>query len=370
MAQDMTKKRRLVWGISAAATAVAIVASGVAVYAVKSAHEARKAQEAVARQSEERAAEAKKIADSKFDISTLPDCPAGDGQEAASWSDYPFACVNRNSAERARNQIAYGAQTTFKTVDLSIPSGSHKLYARLKYADNGEKASERPLLVYSHGLGASYLDCEQITDAAVEHGYAVLSFDFYGGSKTSKSGGSMMEMSIDTEKADLLNVVSFARDSSEVAAVANASKMYLAGASQGGLVSTMAAAQLEEDGTPVKGMVLYYPAFNIPDGARLAAHIGIKKLEKMADEAGYPVGPAYLDAAKSADAYALARRVDCPVMIVQGEADGAVPERFSRAALEAFPNAKLVLLPGEQHGFTADGSSLAGVATLALLRKE
>lgn len=359
------------WSIVAASTAAVLVVAGAAVHWLRSAHQSQTEQSAIAERAHKRAAEAEKIADSDFDESTLPDCPAGGATEAATWSEYPLACVDRNSPDQARAQIAHGAQTDLKITQLSIPSGTHNLYAELKYSATGFSPAERPVLVCAHGLGADYHDCEQITEAAAQHGFAVLAFDFYGGSTRSKSGGSMEGMTIDTEKDDLLSVIKFMRTSKQIAAIANAKKLYLTGASQGGLVATMAAAQLQKEDAQVDGIVLYYPAFSLQAGAILARQqLGDEAAEALAKSLGFPASEAYLNAAITTDGYALAKHVTCPVMIIQGQADPVVPEEFSRKALAAFPDAKLVLLPGEKHGFTADGTTLAGVATLALLRAQ
>ena len=72
-----------------------------------------------------------------------------------------------------------------------------------------------------------------------KQGYLVYSFDFYGGSRRSKSGGQdMLNMSVKTELTDLTQVME--KLSSE--AFVDKSKMSLFGASQGGVVASLYAA--------------------------------------------------------------------------------------------------------------------------------
>lgn len=75
----------------------------------------------------------------------------------------------------------------------------------------------------------------------------------------SKSDGKFRDMSLETEKRDLLCVMDYVARLKYV----NSSKLILVGESQGGVVSCMVAAERSVD-----KLILLYPALCIPDDAR------------------------------------------------------------------------------------------------------
>lgn len=90
-------------------------------------------------------------------------------------------------------------------------------------------------------------------------GYVVFTYDFCGGGLMSKSDGKFRDMSLETEKRDLLCVMDYVARLKYV----NSSKLILVGESQGGVVSCMVAAERSVD-----KLILLYPALCIPDDAR------------------------------------------------------------------------------------------------------
>ena len=55
------------------------------------------------------------------------------------------------------------------------------------------------------------------------------------------------------------------------------------------------------------------------------------------------------------DAYAEAAKYTGPVLIVHGDADRTVDLSYGRAAAENYQNARIEVLPGEDHGFSGKG---------------
>lgn len=70
-----------------------------------------------------------------------------------------------------------------------------------------KKAQKAPLIIICHGFGGSHKVNLVSADIYANAGYAVCSIDFCGGSDKTISDGSVMEMSVITEKEDLLAVV-------------------------------------------------------------------------------------------------------------------------------------------------------------------
>jgi dienelactone hydrolase len=147
-------------------------------------------------------------------------------------------------------------------IRLEIPAREGRLLKGLLFEpDTYGNDGKYPLVIFSHGLGASFKDIRHHGPGIAESGIACLFFDFYGGGDLSESGGSMKDMSVLTEKEDLLAVLDFALSLPRT----DISRIFLMGESQGGLVSAMCAA-----GRPcqVKGLLLWYPAFSIPGTCR------------------------------------------------------------------------------------------------------
>ena len=166
-----------------------------------------------------------------------------------------------------------------------------------------------------------------------EAGIASYTFDFYGGSPTSRSGNDITKMSVLTEKEDLNAVIDAMMDFMDT------DQLYLMGHSQGGLVSAMAANDRTSD---IAGMVLIAPAFMIPDMVddyRYATVFqGVKK---------------YMEDARSVELYDDIDDYTGPVWIIQGDQDELVPLSYAQDAAEAYENAELTVMKGEKHGMVS-----------------
>lgn len=118
-----------------------------------------------------------------------------------------------------------------------------------------------PVIILSHGYNGKGADFDSECIFYAEHGYICYNFDFCGGSIYSKSSGKSTDMTIFTEKEDLLVVFDYIYEMDCI----EKDHIYLFGGSQGGLVTALVA---EEKATKIKAMALYYPAICIPDDWR------------------------------------------------------------------------------------------------------
>lgn len=128
-----------------------------------------------------------------------------------------------------------------------------EIYCVYDLPDEKTKPGPYPTLILAHGYGGSLEDNLNCAERYAREGFAVCSLDFCGGSLTTRSSGTTREMSIITEKRDMLAVFE------EVARKPFVRKDFIClwGESQGGVVAALCGAELRER---VRALVLFYPA--------------------------------------------------------------------------------------------------------------
>lgn len=236
------------------------------------------------------------------------------------------------------------------TKQISIPVNGKTLYGELLLPEG--ISGKLPTVICSHGYGSSYKLCKLLIGKGLAmSGYAAYCFDFYGGSKKSKSGGSMRGMSIMTEKEELLAVIDYIKKLD----VVDAKNLYLFGESQGGMVSGITAVDRIDD---LKGMVLYYPAFCIPDDAH-KKFADKKAIPEETEAFNLPISRKYYLDAWDLDVFSYITAFEKPVFIIHGDADKVVDVSYGRKAAAVYKNAEYVELPGEVHGFMGKGKKEA-----------
>lgn len=223
----------------------------------------------------------------------------------------------------------------------------------LYYRPQGQ---DLPIAIVSHGFTSNYQTTKGYAKWFAAHGYAAFCFDFNGGGLPSKSDGDTEKMTIFTEEKDLKAVVAYARSLPET----DGSAVTLMGCSQGGVVSGLVAADLQEQ---VERLILFYPALCIPDDARAGTMIHAKF-----DPANIPetfscgpmkLGRDYAASVQNFDLMGEISRYAGKVLIVHGTADQIVNYRYSEQAQVAYPNAELKLIPMAQHGFSKEHEQTA-----------
>lgn len=223
-----------------------------------------------------------------------------------------------------------------------------------------EAEGNRPAIILSHGYNGCHADFETECAFFASHGVVAFSLDFCGGSTRSRSSGKSTDMTLFTEKQDLLDVF----DHISALDMVDPGQVYLLGGSQGGIVTGLAA---EERAGQVRGMVLYFPAFGIPDNwnSRFAAP---EDIPESLEFWGLTLGRGFFTSMRGFSAYEHIGGYRGPVVILQGDQDGIVSVAGSRRAADRYANAELVILPGEGHGFTAEGIRTAMEKTLDMIR--
>lgn len=242
-----------------------------------------------------------------------------------------------------------------------IPAAGNSLYAELLLPKDGKKA--HPTVICSHGLNGSYRYFrDSVGMSLAMSGYAVVCFDFYAGSVHSKSGGDTKKMSVFSERDQLCDVIDFVREQP----FCDPNHLFLWGESQGGFVTALAAAQKPD---VIRAAVLFYPAFCIPHDMR-KRYGTIENVPETDRRMGIPLGRAYYEGMFDFDGYAEAAKYCGPVLIVHGDADRVVDVSYGKRAAEAYQNATLLVLPGEDHGFSPAGRTTAAKAVYDFLTKQ
>ena len=213
-----------------------------------------------------------------------------------------------------------------------------------------------PVVVMCHAMGGQMSNFHITAGTFAENGIGAFLFNFRGGSNFDQSGFPTQNMTLFTEKDDLCAVLEFLKKQTCV------EKIFLFGASQGGMVAAMVA----EERNDIDGMILLYPGFCIADHLRQKFPVVPETFELF----GMKIGQDYVLSMRNYDTFREVGKFSKPILIVHGDADPLVPLEYSIRAAKHYPNASLSVLESEKHGFTAKGNAKAAELSLAFLKQQ
>ena len=230
--------------------------------------------------------------------------------------------------------------------EYSVSYDDKQLYGKIT-APRDYKSKKLPTIVIAHGFNNTLEQYEMYSQLLAKQGYLVYSFDFYGGSRQSKSGGQdMLNMSVKTELTDLTQVME--KLSSET--FVDKSRMSLFGASQGGVVASLYAAAYPDR---VHKLLLIFPAFVLFDDVKATYHeLGSPDFDQLPDSLTHhnaTLGKIYLIDALDIDIQAEQAKITAPTLIIHGTDDAVVPYQYAVEASQTIPNAELVTVEGGEH---------------------
>ncbi len=218
--------------------------------------------------------------------------------------------------------------------------------------DMPEKRAEKmPVAVIIHGFTGHKDEPHllAVNRALLDAGCATLRADMYG---HGESGGAFRGHNLYKWLNNAMTLIGYAR------ALPFAGDVYLCGHSQGGLTAILAAA-MERD--VIKGLIALSPATMIPELARRGELLGFPfDPERIPEEIpawnGKTLGGGYIRVAQTIHVEEAMDRYRGPVLLVHGDADGAVPVKCSLDAAARFANAQLTVIAGDDHcyGFHLD----------------
>ena len=235
-----------------------------------------------------------------------------------------------------------------ETEELIITEGEKEIYGKL-YRPKDEGVY--PAVILSHGYNGTHADFSAECKYFASNGFVAYAYDFSGGSTRSKSKGASTDMTIFTEKEDLTVVFNYIK----TLEIVDKECIFLFGGSQGGLVTALTAEELAGE---VKGLVLYFPAFNIPDDWRNTYRTE-ESIPKTTDFWGLKLGENFFKSIREFYTFENIGSFQEDILILHGDKDDIAPLSYAREAVKLYENAKLIVMKGEGHGFTPKGNKTA-----------
>lgn len=233
------------------------------------------------------------------------------------------------------NNYKYGIQ------EIACNNQGNNIYG-VAYIPKGVQ-DKMPVVIFSHEFGMTNQSGRNVAQVLAQKGIICYCFDFCGGSSRSKSDKSTTEMSIFTEKTDLNAVIDMVKGWKFV----DLDKLFLLGASQGGMVSAMVANDREDE---IKGLMLMYPAFCISDNLKEQFN-SIEEVPNIVNFMGVLCGKIYCEDAWNFDIFDHMKEYNKDVLIIHGDSDGLVNISYSKKAEETYPSAELKVIHKAGHGF-------------------
>lgn len=243
-----------------------------------------------------------------------------------------------------------GRNYEYTVEELPAEVDGHSIYGRI-YLPVGAEGPV-PAVIFSHGYGGNNSTGAPYARELAQKGIIAYCYDFRGGSNSSRSDGSPLEMSVFTEKEDLEAVLAILQSMDNV----DTDNIFLMGTSQGGMVFAMVGDAHPDE---IKGMMLLYPAFCIPEDARARYASADQVPDKLSFFSWLTVGQNYVTDVWDYDVYADVTTYDKDILILHGDRDGTVDVSYSERAAEQYPSAELEIISGAGHGFSGGNFDLA-----------
>ena len=218
-----------------------------------------------------------------------------------------------------------------------------RLHAKLEKPEGAEKC---PLCIVIHGFTGHMEEPHilAVSEALRDCGIATLRVEMYG---HGKSDGEFRNHTLYKWVTNALAVVDYAKTLDFV------TDLYITGHSQGGLLTMLIAGMRPDD---FKAIMPLSPAWMIPDGARAGNMLGIpydpKHIPDELSNGMLRLSGNYIRVAQTIHPEDEIARYDGPVLLIQGDQDEAVPLSYAKKAAELYKNAKLVIIPGDDHCYT------------------
>lgn len=214
-----------------------------------------------------------------------------------------------------------------------------------------------PVIIVSHGYNSTMENCEDVAEYYANHGFAVIVFDFVGGSRNSSTTVHSSEMTAFTEITDYEIVLNYVENNDAY----DNNNIFISGQSFGGLIATVVAEKHKDE---IRGVVLYYPAFYMADYAAevLAKGPTEEKTKRdyvdvsfengqLYDWDNLLVSEKYLTELSETDIRGIIGRLNKDTIVLQGDIDDDVTLESTQYFMQFFPSAELIVIKDGEHGF-------------------
>jgi len=285
------------------------------------------------------------------------------------------ACASNETAQEAAQETSQEVveETVEETVqpkmDITDISATEKeiyfyrddlkIYGKM-YLPEGE--GPFPVVIFSHGFPGTFFWADAYAKGLTNSGIAGVTFDFIGGSAENKSDGTVTEMSVLTEVADLNAVMDSVQSMPEI----DANNLFLCGHSFGGLVSTYVAAERTDE---VKGLMVWEPSYQMREDILQLYPEG----SEIPDEIFSPahVGKIFIEDIQASDIFEVMANYDKKVLLLQGELSktNELREVYFNKAAETFPNMQWEIVDGATHAFSGKAGERAMENCLSYLNE-
>jgi pimeloyl-ACP methyl ester carboxylesterase len=240
---------------------------------------------------------------------------------------------------------------------VNIKHHGREVYGVSYMPENKKKC---PVVIFSHGFNGSNNDFAKNSEYLAANGVGAYCFDFCGGSTKSKSDLNTSEMSIFTEKEDISAVIDTIKNWDNV----DADNIFLFGASQGGLVTTLVADEYVEE---IKGILLLFPALCIADDWNRKFPT-LESIPDTQDLWGVTLGRVFFETIHGYNVFEHIGKFHKNVLIFHGDKDEIVALEYGERASKVYPNASIEVFQGEGHGFSETGNKRVAEMTLEFVK--
>lgn len=269
-----------------------------------------------------------------------------------------FCCLavmtSMPSCSENNSDVENPAGQEYVITELHCKSSDIDIYGKM-YTPKGTE-DKLPVVVLSHSSSLTHAAMAPYAEYLVSKGYAAYCFDFCGACDESLSKGrTTEEMTVFTEIDDLGIVLDKIRTLDYI----DPDNVFVLGSSQGGLVTALVAEKRPSD---IKGMILFYPAFNLPElVAKFTSDDG-GILGGIGSGGNMGMSDAFVNTIKDFDVYANIGKYAGDIIILHGTKDFLVDIKYSEQAVEKYPSAILYPIEGASHGF--NNENLKGMASM------
>ena len=255
--------------------------------------------------------------------------------------------------------VAKGQDFNVKTEELWAQRDGLRIYGQL-YRPEG-KIGRLPLVILSHGYSRQIEECDPYARQLARKGYLCYAFNFCGAVNNNRSDGKTTDMSIVTEQHDLEAVLNLLKQRDDV----DTTRISLAGFSQGGMVTVLAAANRAKE---LASVMLFYPALCIVDDTH-AMWTSYDDIPAQHQRGVVLLGACYYQDCWKIDTYAELAKITCPTLLLHGTNDEVVNISYADRASTTLPSVEYHKIQSG-HGFWGNAQQQAFSYMLNFIAKD